>query len=236
MNRTGYLPETLTALAGIAFAVLLLLAFSSVDPLLKATDEELIEWWSDTGNQRDGAFSMYFLLAAVPCFLVFLAGLRGRLAAAEGGAAPLASLVFAFGLCFGAVLVVGDIGRGAIAQSVRYGGEPLPGPDTLRTLTSFSALVIGLAAMPLVALTMATASMLILRTKALAAWLGWAGLTGAAVIMVFVGFLAGPWASPLLQLWIVATSFELWRTRGRTETVVHSPATGGIEARPSNAN
>lgn len=222
MNRSGYLPDTLAAIAGVAFCVLLLLAFASVDPLVTATDQELTAWWSDAANQRDTAFSMYFLMASVPCFFVFLAGLRGRLAAAEGGTAPLSGLLFAFGIAFGAAALAGDIGRGAIGHSVRFGDEPLPGPETLRMLTTTSQLMVGMVAMPLAALTVVAASVLMLRTKAFAAWLGWSGLIVAAVILVFVALLAGPWASPLLQLWLVAASVELWRTRGRASVAESS--------------
>jgi hypothetical protein len=215
VNRNSLLPETLTALAGVAFALLLLFALASVDPLVEATDQELIDWWTDTGNQRATAISTYFFIGAAGCFLVFLAGLRARLAVAEGGAAALTGLAFAAGVCFTAVILVGDIGRGAIAHSVRFGDEPLPGPDTLRALTTFSQLMFGLVAMPLSAVIIAAASVVILRTRTMGAWLGWAGLATATVIAVFVVLLIGPWASPFLQLWTVAASFELWRTRHR---------------------
>ena len=231
MNRIGYLPETLTALAGVAFALLLLFALASVDPLVEATDQELIDWWADSGNQRDMAFSMYFFIGAAGCFLVFLAGLRARLAVAEGGAGALTGLVFAAGVCFAAVILVGDIGRGAIAHSVRFGDEPIPGPDTLRSLTTFTQLMFGLVAMPLAGVVVAGASVVILRSRTMGAWLGWAGLATAAVILIFVVLLIGPWASPFLQLWTVAASFELWRTRRRTSATV--VAETGFQQTPS---
>jgi hypothetical protein len=65
------------------------------------------------------------------------------------------------------------------------------------------------------ALTVGASSWLIIRSKAFSAWLGWSGLVVAAVVMVFVALLIGAWASPLLQLWVVAASFELWRTRNQ---------------------
>jgi hypothetical protein len=63
------------------------------------------------------------------------------------------------------------------------------------------------------------------------AWLGWAGLATAAVIVIFVVLLIGPWASPFLQLWTVAASFELWRTRRRTSATV--VAESGFQSTPS---
>lgn len=236
MNRSGYFPETVAAVAGVAFSILLLFAFASADPQVGVTDQELISHWSDPVNQRGMAVSMYCFIAAVPCFLVFLSALRVRLAAAEGGTAPLAGLVFALGIVFSAALLVVAITRGGIAHSVRFGDEPLPGVDTLRTFTTIPTLMVHLVAMPLAALTVASASWLIIRSGALASWLGWAGLGAAAIVAIFVAFLIGAWASPLLQLWVAAASFEIWRTRGRTvatdtaivrDTAARLPQTSG---------
>ena len=219
VNRSSYLNDTLVALAGVGFAVLLLFAFATVDPLSGATDQEITAWWADPENQRDSALSMYFMIGAAGCFLVFLAGVRGRLASAEGGPAPFTGLVFAAGISFAAVLLVTDISRGAIAHSVRFGDETLPDAGTLRAFTTFSQVGLGLVGMPRAALMVGSASWLILRTKAFGAWLGWAGVVVAVVILGFSVALIGPWASPLLQLWVVAASVELWRTRHREAAV-----------------
>ena len=227
MHRTGHLPDTIAALAGLAFAVLLLFAFASVDPQVKVSDDELITHWSDPANQRDMALSMYFFIAAAPCFLIFLTGLRARLATAEGGASSLSNLAFALGTCLASTLIVVAIARGGLAHSVRFGDEPLPGVDTLRTFTTIPTLMVHLAVMPLAALTVATASISMLRSGALARWLGWAGLVVAGVVLVFVVFLVGAWASPLVQLWVVAAGFELWRTRNAARAASREPLATG---------
>jgi hypothetical protein len=213
MSSTKHLPEAVATLAAVAFAVLLLLSLASVDPLMEATDAEVTAWWSDSGNVRDMYMSMYFMLAAVPFFLIFLAGLRSRLAAFEGATAPLASVVFAAGICFAAVLLVADTSRGAIAHTTRFSGEPLPGPDTLRVMTSFTAVMLGLVAMPAAAVMVGAASWLIVRTRALPVWLAAGGAVVVAGTAVLVAVNSGPFASPLIQLWVVAAGFELWRTR-----------------------
>jgi hypothetical protein len=213
MNHTKYLSDTIGAIAGLAFSVLLLAAFWSLDPLREASDAELIAWWTNSANLRDNVLSMYFMLACVPCFLLFLVTLRVRLAQAEGDGAALSSFVFAAGLCFGAAVLVGGVTRGLIAQSVKFGDEPLPGPDTLRYMTAFSMATFGLVAMPAAAITVGAASWLIIRTRAMAAWLGWAGFVAAAGVAVATAFLMGPLVAPLIMLWVAAASFELWRTR-----------------------
>lgn len=213
MTRKSSFLDTAGAIAGIIFAVLLLFGLASVDPLREATDEELVQWWSESGNQRDTLISLFFMLASIPFFLFFLTSLRARLAAAERHGESLTNFVFAAGICFAAVVLVGDSARGVVAYSVKLGDEPLPGPDTLRYLTSLSTVMFGTVAMPLAAIMVGGASAIIVRTKVLGAWLGWAGLGVAAATIIAVVLLIGPFASPLLQLWVVAASIQLWRTR-----------------------
>ncbi len=213
MNHGKYLSDTAGAIAGVAFSVLLFLAVASLDSLREASDAELLAWWTNSANLRDNVVSMYFMLACVPCFLLFLVTLRGRLARAEEDGAALSSFVFAAGLCFAVAVLVGGTARGLIAQSVKFGNEPLPGPDTLRYVTAFSTTIFVLVAMPAAAITLAAAAWLIIRSRVMAAWLGWAGLLAAGVIAVATAFLMGPLALPVLMLWVVAASVELWRTR-----------------------
>jgi hypothetical protein len=211
--------DTLGAVAGITFAVLLLLGLASVDPLREATDQELISWWNTGANQRDTALSMYFILLSVPCFLVFLTVLRSRLSGQEERTQAAANLVLALGICFATVLLIGDVARGVVAHTVKFGDEPLPGPDLLRYLTTFSTVLFGLVAIPTAAVMMAVASWVALRTKAFAPWFGWFGVIASVVSLVLAALLAGPLASPLLQLWVVAGSVELWRKRGAREVI-----------------
>jgi hypothetical protein len=227
MNRQQYLSDTVGALAGLAFAVLLLFGFASVDPLREATDRELVDWWSNSSNVNDTVYSFYFILASVPCFLLFLVSLRARLAAAEGGTAALSAFVFAAGICFATAMLIGDSARGVVAHSVKFGDEPLPGPDTLRYLTSLSTAMVGLVAMPAVALAIGAASWLIVRTRALPVWLAAVGAVAVLGTFVAVAVNAGPFASPLIQLWVVATGFELWRTRNTVQAEEHRSAVLG---------
>jgi hypothetical protein len=213
MNRGTYLSDTAGAIAGLAFSVLLLAAFWSVDPLREASDAELVAWWTDAANLRNTVLSSYFMLACVPCFLLFLVTLRGRLEIAEGQPASGSAFVFSAGLCFAAAVLIGGVARGVIAQSVKLGDEPLPGPDMLRYMTAFSMATFALVAMPAAAIAVAAASWLIVRLQAMAVWLGWAGAAAAGVVAVATPFLMAPFAAPLIMLWVVAASVELWRTR-----------------------
>lgn len=213
MSRVKYLSDTAGAMAGVAFSALLFLAIASFNPLTEATDAEVAAWWADSGNLRDNVISMYLMLASVPCFLLFLVTLRGRLESAEGEGPSLSSFVFAAGLCFAAAVLIAASARGLIAQAVKFGDEPLPGPDTLRTVTVFSMTTFALVAMPASAITLAAASWLIVRARVMAVWVGWTGFIVAGAIAVTTAFLVGPYVLPLLFLWVTATSVELWRTQ-----------------------
>ncbi len=226
MNRQ-HLPDTAGALAGLAFAVLLLFGFATVDPLREATDQELNQWWSNSANQSDSVLSFLFILASVPCFLLFLSSLRARLATAEGGSAALSGFVFATGICFAAALLIGDSARGVIAYSVKFGNEPVPGPDTLRYLTSLSTVMVGVVAMPAAAISVGAASWLIVRTRALPRWLGFAGVIVVVGTAAAVATNVGAFASPLLQLWVVAAGFALWRTRNAVPAEARQVAPSG---------
>ncbi len=214
MNRPSPLSSTLSALAGVGFAVLLFLSIASVDPLRQATDQELTTWWSDNGKLRATVVSMYMMLLAGPLFLVFLVQLCARLRAAGTNAEAWTNVVFGAGVAFVTLLTVTAFSRGIIAQSIRFSDEQMPGPDTLRYATEFSQAAFGIAAIPFAAISVAAASIIIIRTGILARWVGWLGLVVAGGSLIAVAALVGAFATPLILLWTVAASFVIWRSRG----------------------
>src|SRR6185295_10772995 len=150
------------------------------------SDAKLVAWWADSGNQTTAIVSMYLFIVAGLCFLLFLAKLRSRLLAAEGGSGELTSLVVVSGAVFVAMLLVAAASRGVVGFAVKSPGdnESLPGADTLRYLpqTGYAALDSGglLAA----AVAMATTSWLIVRTAVFGRWLAWLGAATALVIVL----------------------------------------------------
>ncbi len=66
MPRTHRLPDLLGALAGIAFALLIFFSVAMIDPLHRATDQELLAWWTDGGLLRDSLVSMQLKLLGMP--------------------------------------------------------------------------------------------------------------------------------------------------------------------------
>jgi len=104
MPRSIRLADTLGALAGVAFSVLMFVSTASVDPKVGVSDQELQTWWADSGNRNAFVISMYTLLLACPMFLLFISRLRTRLRAAD--VSGWADTVFAFGIVVTATLGV----------------------------------------------------------------------------------------------------------------------------------
>ena len=232
MNRSTPLSSTLGALAGVGFAVLFLFSLAVIDPLKNPTNQELLTWWADVGKQRDSMISMYSMLLSAPLFLIFLVQLCNRLRSAGQSAESWSGLVFGAGVAYVALVAVTAFSRGVIAQSIRVSDEPIPGPDTLRYATALSQAAFSLAAIPFAAIVVAAGSVIIVRTGVLARWLGWLGLVVAAVSLVTVLLLVGALASPLILLWVVATSFVIWRTRNvlADDAAVTSPGAVSVSA------
>lgn len=227
MPRRELLPHTLASLAGCGFALFLLIAFASVDPLRNATDAELLAWWQDSANQQASMISMYFMLAAVPCFLLFLVSLRHRLSSAEASDAPVSNWVFACGVAMAAVLGTNAVTRGAIATSVQLGDEVLPGVDALRATQVISLALIGVVYIGLAAMVMLGVGVITLRTKVLPTWVGISAIVLCAICLAAIPAQMGAFASPLFQLWVVATSVALWRAR-KSPAAITSPSTTNL--------
>jgi hypothetical protein len=200
------------AFAGLVFALSLFAGVAMLDIPHNATDRELTSWWSDAGNQTAAVVSMYLFVAAGLSFLVLLVKLRARLLVAEGGSGDLTALVVASGVVFVAMLFVAAAARGVIGFAVLSpaNDESLPGPDTLRYLPELGYAVTGTGGLLAAALTMATTSLLILRTAVFGRWLAWIGCVATVVIVGASAALSAVFAIPALLVWALATSVALW--------------------------
>jgi hypothetical protein len=163
---------------------------------------------------------MYCFVLAGLCFLVFLAKLRSRLLAAEGGTGELTSLVVAAGVVFVAMLFVAAAARGGIGSALKspVGDEVLPGADTLRYFPTIGYAALGAGGLLAAAVAMATTSWLIVRTAVFGRWLAWVGAAAALAIVLANVALSGVMVIPALLIWTVATSVALWRGRADRRT------------------
>jgi hypothetical protein len=203
----------LGAVAGLAFAVLFFLGTAMLNIPQSATDQELVDWWSDSANQTTAVVSMYLFVIAGLCFLLFLVKLRSRLLAAEGGTGELTTLLVASGVVFVAMLIVAAASRGVIGFAAKSpaNDESLPGADTLRYLPQIGYAVTGTGGLLAAAVSIATLSWLIFRTAVFGRWLAWIGVLAALVVVVASIGLSGVLAIPAVLIWALATSVAMWR-------------------------
>ena len=201
------------AIAGLAFALLFFLGIAMLDIPQSATDQELIAWWSDSGNQLSAVVSMYLFVLAGLCFLVFLVRLRSRLLSAEGERGELSALVAASGVVFVSMLFVAAASRGVIGFAVKSpaNNESLPGADTLRYLPQIGYAVTGTGGLLAAAVMIATSSWLIVRTAVFGRWLAWLGAAATLLVIAATATLSGVLAIPALLIWALAASLAMWR-------------------------
>lgn len=205
--------DLIGAIAGVAFAALLFYSIASLNPLREATDQEVQTWWADGGLRRDTIVSMYLMLLAGPCFLVFLSQLRSRLNATNAGSS-WNDLVYGAGIIFVSMLGMSGLTRGVVAQAVRFRDEPIPGVDTLRYATQLSQAIYAFVAIPFATIVVAVTSIMIFRTGMMKRWVGWLGLGVTTLSLATIALQMGAFATPLILIWVLGASLQLFRTRG----------------------
>jgi hypothetical protein len=207
------LGTSVPAVAGILCAAAFLVGTAVLNVPLKASDSELERWWSSDSHQVEALASMVSFTLAGLLFVVFLAHLRTRLLAAEGGAGTLTTIVFSAGLLFVAALFVAATARGVISHAVKSpsGSQPLPSVDLLRYLPQISYVALGFCGLLAAALAMAVTSVLAFRKRAFGRVIAWGGILCAAGVVGANALLLGALAIPAVLLWIVATSVGLAR-------------------------
>jgi hypothetical protein len=199
-------------LAGLTFCGLFILSFVVAfgAPEAMRSDEKILDWYLDSTNQtRFLVATMIGGLGGI-AFLVFLVGLRRKLAEAD---APdvLVELVYAAGLILIAMLAVGAaIGSGVVATLVFSDRFELD-PDTARiVLTIGNIWMPAFAGVP-GALFLAAASLASRRTGFLPGWLVWVGFVlTPLVFLAYPGFGINTY---LAAVWVLLVSIVLLRRR-----------------------
>ena len=185
-------------LAVIGWVVGLILAASAAD---EEEGAEILAAYADH-ETRILAGGVIWLIATA-LFTWFLGSLRARLAAAEGPIAPLTAIAFGAGVAMTplvALLPAADM-AGALSH------EELDVSAAVAIHNLSEAFFFG--AEYLCAAFLAATALAVLRTRALPRWLGFAALAIALVLLIApIGWVAMIFAFPL---WVLATSFLLWR-------------------------
>jgi hypothetical protein len=196
--------ERLGAATGIVFVFLSFLAL--IIGAGPGADEDIVPYFVDN-RQRELAQTFLAGLASI-FFLWFLGSIWSYLRAAEGGTGRLSAVAFAGGIVTMVILLFSLTVNTALADGMAQNADP-------GTSRAFYALVIqasDLTFFPMVAFTGASA-LVILRTKALPAWLGWLGAVVAVLSLsrgtaFFVE--SGPFSSAGMLENVGIMAFMLW--------------------------
>jgi hypothetical protein len=199
-------------LAGVAYVVLFLVAFSlgiEVGP----SDREIVDYYADSSHRAREMIAFFLIAGAAVSLVVFTNALRVRIARREERGAPWAALCWGGGITSAALVLVGNSLSRATAFAAT-GDDFQLDPDTRRLFEDAGLLALASGAIAAMLLVVAV-SVAALRFGVLPRWLGWFGLVVAVLLptaVSFVGFL-------VLWVWILAVSFSVifGRTAGNAD-------------------
>jgi hypothetical protein len=179
-------PRLLTGIAGLTVSALMLVEVGvrvslGVRPALDDS-AALADFASRTSAQTISITLIDTLL--VTSLIVFLAGFRELITAAEGDLEWLTSIVLGAGFIFVGVTLVGD----SLEAGGAFGATgTTPDPTTIRVLTEGYLLLFGPVSYALIALIAATSAYVIFASGAFPRWTG-----GLAVIVAILNIVALP--------------------------------------------
>lgn len=195
------------AIAGIAFALLFFATLMIVKlPGGDDTNQVYADYFIEESRFTDHTIVAYMIAAAGIAFLVLLSSLRDRLLARDPDENGLHTLALGSGLLFVGALFVAGAAAYAVPASIEIGEEAQFGADIARVpwIASIALLLYGMIA---ASVSIASLSVLMLRTHALPKWLAVFGFV-AAFILLF-GYVYMPMM--ILPVWTIAASVGLLR-------------------------
>jgi hypothetical protein len=195
--------------AGIAFVVLFVVAwFISQSPDSDDSSATIAAFYADEDKRVLMIVSAYLFIVAGLLFLWFLAGLRGRLRAAEGGDGTLSAFAFAAGIIFVGLLIAGALMLASVPAGISFGGADNPtNGETVNFIQSAGFGMILVGGMLSAAAMIVATSLLTLRTQVLPSWSAWLGFLAALALLFAV-----IWIPQIaLVVWVIAISIVLLR-------------------------
>ena len=204
--------ERTAALAGLAFVVLFVVAFS-LGIEVGRSDREILEYYADSGHRTKEVVAFFLIAAAALALIVFATALRSIIARAEQETGMLAALAWAGGIASAALVLAGNALSRATAFAAMDDEFQLE-PNTRRLFEDAGLLLLASGAIAAILLVVAV-SLAALRHGLLPRWLAWAGFPAAALLPLaigFVGFLA-------LWAWLLAVGAALAFRRSRPTAV-----------------
>jgi hypothetical protein len=197
------------AVASALFGVGLFMTVASVDVPHKASDSELLAWWQESGNRTSGLVSGLSAICAAAVFAVVINYIRTL---RETASSPQ-WLAFArsMGAAVTALWLVTGAARAVVSHLVDFMDEPLPRVDVLRYATALNYTLLGLSGMTVLSLCMLGLSVVVLRTHALARWVGYVGMVCGVLMLGATAAQYGAFTTPLGILWAFCLAVAIWR-------------------------
>lgn len=197
------------AVAAAVTGIALFWTVAAVDVPHKASDAKLLAWWQESANRMSG-FASGMCAISVAIFLPVVINYLRSLRATDTAPAWM-SFARSMGAAVTAVWLVTGAARASISHLVDVIDEPLPGVDVLRFATALNYTLLGLSGMGVLGLCILAISVVVLRTGALARWVGYVGVFCSVVILA--AFLArfGAFATMLAVVWSFALAVGIWR-------------------------
>jgi hypothetical protein len=207
-----------TALSAAVLAVVLWiagLAIGSGNDNLgdKATDEQTLAWVQANANTI--LFSAWVFALGCLAFIWFVGIVRGHLAAAEGGAATLSTVMFGAGVAAAAfaMATTGDVASAISKNDIS--------PATAGALHHLGDDFFVVAELAMIAV-MIPFAVLVLRTAVFPRWWGYVSLLVAIVLLIGpIGWAALIFGTPV---WALVTGFLISRSASRAAGPAAAPA------------
>jgi len=192
---------------GIAFVVLVVVAalLTRDSPGGDTSEGEIASYYADAENLDSERISFFLVGLAAFCFLLFLGGLRGALARAEGEPARLTTATIASASVFIALGVAAHVLRTGLSLGEGiYGDSFQVDPNVARLMLALSFAFFVMSMFAAGAMVLA-ASILALHSRVFPNWLAVFGFPAALAGLIS----ALVWPSALVLAWILAVSVVL---------------------------
>lgn len=213
--------ERLAPLTGLVSAACLVFATLLVldQPQDSDSNAKIVAYFAQHSHRVQGIVGFFVFVAGILLLLAFLAALRDRLAAAEGGTGRLSALAYGAGVAAAAVWLVAMLLARADTFAASRSSKYQVDPNTYRMLVD-TAYVGWVTAVIVCALVVWAASAVALRTGVLPRWFGWLGIA-LGVVQLF-----GVFFFPFVAwfIWLALASVLLVTRRDAAAAAVPQPA------------
>src|ERR687892_1122061 len=194
---------------GIVFVILFIVGLVlAAGPENTSSNEEWLDWYTDSGNQTSAIIGAYFFAVASVALLLFVNRVRATIAEAEGVRPIFSPFIFGSGVILAASVVVLATSLAVVPAGIKFGDLNAPeNSDIVRFLPQIGFgmfLVLGMIPWCFGMLTIAYASM---RFNVFPSWFNW--LTVLCALLLFLAALFFPIIA--LGVWLIAGSVVLLR-------------------------